>query len=135
MGSSDTNDHDPRWGGDAAGFSAAYDRDRTKAEAELKATTAGPRGQPAADNDAEAKNPDGEWEDPAPMTASRPRRPTVPGPDEAGNSKGGGSIDPQGQQGGTHGGSRAEPPLAPAETGGPLASPDDRKDRSGGLPG
>jgi hypothetical protein len=147
MGTPDDYGKGPVHGSAAAGISAAYDRDRNRAEAELQATIAGPRDRPAVDNDPEVKNPDGEWENPAPMTASRRRDPQPPGPvtasgsetvgdqpNQAGNSKGDGTIDPQGQQGGTHGGSAARPSLGPAEIDGPLETPDERKRRSTELP-
>jgi hypothetical protein len=84
---------------------------------------AGPKDQPAPDNDVEMKNPDGEWEDPAPMTASRPAHP-----------KGDSAVDPEGQQGGTHGGSPARPSLKPAQIDGPLETAEQRKRRSSSLP-
>ena len=57
------------------------------------------------------KNPDHEAEIHAPMVAMRPADQKGPGPNQAGKSPGNGKVDPQGQQGGTEGGSPAVPKL------------------------
>ena len=108
-----TNADNPDWPayGDAKGMDAAYEKQHAQAVAEMRADMAGPRqtGEPPA---GDVKNPEGEFQTPAPMDgAARPQQPGEPGPNGTGNSKGDGSADPQGQQGGTHGGQAGHPSM------------------------
>jgi hypothetical protein len=124
----DTYDKGPKHGFSARGYSAAYDADRSRAETELDATLAGRRSNAAMD-DPTLKNPDGELQAPASMPEGRLHQPMAgPGPNMIGNSKGDGTIDPQGQQGGTEGGQPGLPPLAVGDraAGTPLMNNDNR---------
>jgi len=125
MGSPENHDKGPTHGHSAKGYSAAYEADRPRAEQSLKESmTAAP--SPIGRDDTSLKNPDGEFANPAPM--SKPASGTArPGPNGVGNSKGDGSIDPQGQQGGTHGGQPASPSLSKHE---PLANAEERIEQS-----
>ena len=60
--------------GDAAhGFDKPYDKDKARADAELKSTMAGREKRPAVPrDDTEMKNPDGDLYDPAAMPVRQP---------------------------------------------------------------
>jgi hypothetical protein len=114
----------PTHGYAAEGLDAAYRKDRERAERELDEIEAGPKaGMGIAADDTDMKNPDGEGEAPAPMTGPRAGA-AGPGPDVVGNSRGDGTVDPQGQQAGTEGGQAGKPRLD--GEGVPLASAQDR---------
>jgi len=126
MAVNDSYDKGPKHGFSARGYSAAYDADRDRAEKELRATMAGHTSE-AVQDDPSLKNPDGELQAPASMPEGALLQPMPgPGPNLVGNSGGDGSIDPQGQQGGTEGGQPGTPAIAiggrPAGT--PLADTD-----------
>lgn len=88
----------------------AYEAVHEQALRELNETQPGPR-RPLDHSPAEgAKDPEGEFEVPARMTAAHAREAGL-GPNQAGNSSGNGPVDPQGQQASTEGGSRANPSL------------------------
>ena len=93
---------------ESTGIDKGYKKDRGRALADLDATMAGPR-QPGVAEEG-VKNPEGEFQNPAPFTGS-PHGGRSEGPNGAGNSSGSGDIDPQGQQGGTQGGQPARPTL------------------------
>jgi hypothetical protein len=117
---------------DAKGIDAAYEKERAEAVAKLHDDMAGPKrtGMPP---DGDSKNPEGEFERPAPMDIrAKPEHPVEPGPNGPGNSKGDGTIDPQGQQGGTHGGQPGRPltPRGPDASGTPLETAEERRHRS-----
>jgi len=138
MAVNDKYDKGPKHGYEARGYSAAYDARAPAAERELKATMAGH--DPAAEmDDPTLKNPDHELEAPASMPEGSLAVGTVAaaGPNDVGNSRGDGIIDPQGQQGGTEGGQPGTPAIAiggrPAGT--PLAQGEDRQDRQAGEKG
>lgn len=104
MAVNDTYDKGPAPDFSVRGYSAAYDADRARAEKELRDTMAG-HPPDAEIHDPTLKNPDGELQAPASMPEGALHRAMAgPGPNLVGNSKGDGSIDPQGQQGGTEGG-------------------------------
>jgi hypothetical protein len=129
MAVNDQYDKGPTHGAEAQGYSAAYEADRARALAAQKACMAGPDAVPP---DPGAKNPDREFEAPAPMPEGAPTPyPSGPGPNAAGNSKGDGTIDPQGQQGGTEGGQPGDPSVivGEREAGTPLRAPDERDNR------
>lgn len=107
---------------ESTGIDKDYEKDRPRALAELDGQMAGPKhiGVPEED----VKNPESEFENPAPFGGMHPRGVGSEGPNGVGNSSGNGEIDPQGQQGGTHGGQPATPTL-PNEVH-PLASPEER---------
>ena len=103
MAVDDTYGKGPTHGYSARGYSAAYDKDRDRAEKELNATMKPPSS--GAPPDLSVKNPDHEFETPASMPpGSSAIGSRFDGPSGPGNSRGDGSIDPQGQQGGTEGG-------------------------------
>jgi hypothetical protein len=104
-------DKGPRHNSQAEGYSAAYERARPQALREERDAMAGPENLSVPDNDIEMKNPDGEFARPASMSEESSSLPHFDGPNGLGNSKGDGSIDPQGQQGGTEGGQPPKPPL------------------------
>src|SRR4051794_32495021 len=111
MAANDTYDKGPTHGFSARGYSAAYDADRSRAEEELRGTMAG-HAPDAALSDPDLKNPNGELQAPASMPeGSLHHRMHGPGPNLVGNSKGDGSIDPQGQQAGTEGGQAGGSPI------------------------
>jgi hypothetical protein len=127
----DRYDKGPTHGFSAQGYSAAYERERLGAEQELQSTMAG-HPPDAALGDATLKDPDRELEAPASMPEGFPHQSIAgPGPNGVGNSAGDGSIDPQGQQGGTEGGQAGSSQIAiggrPAGT--PLMEHDRRKER------
>ena len=126
MGSTKNHDKGPVHGAAAQGYSAAYEADKARAERALTEVMAGAPA-PVASDETGIKNPDGEFSNPAPMIHPG-LGDSGPGPNGPGNSKGDGSIDPQGQQGGTHGGQAASPGLPNA--GSPLASAEDRREQS-----
>lgn len=128
MAANDNYDKGPKHGFSARGYSAAYDADRKRAQQELSATMAG-HGPGAALDDPTLKNPDRELQAPASVPEGALHQPPLgPGPNMAGNSKGDGTIDPQGQQGGTEGGEPGFPPLAVEDraAGTPLMISDNR---------
>jgi hypothetical protein len=133
MAVNDRYDKGPTHGGSACGYSAAYHADRARAEQELRSIMAGHTPEAVA-GDSSLKNPDRELQAPASMpdgaAATRTQR-EGPGPNEVGNSRGDGSIDPQGQQGGTEGGQPGSSAIAIGgrRAGTPLAGPDDRHSR------
>lgn len=79
----------PLMGDAGIGFSTAYEADLPRAEKELAETLAGPQDKPAGPpaDDVEMKNPEGEFQDPAPFVGQ-------PDPDRPTHS------DPEGHQGG-----------------------------------
>lgn len=95
---------------ESTGIDKAYEKARPKALAELSAQMAGPGDPVAFNDDTGIKNPNGEFEHPAPFIGSVSSG-GGEGPNGAGNSSGRGDIDPQGQQGGTQGGQPAKPSL------------------------
>src|SRR5579883_1422700 len=104
MAVNDTYDRGPTHGFSARGYSAAYDADRVRAEKELQGTMAG-HAPDAEVADPSLKNPDQELQAPASMPEGASHQAMAgPGPNLTGNSRGDGTIDPQGQQGGTEGG-------------------------------
>lgn len=126
MSAADRYDKGPIHGEAARGYDAAYEADRARALAEQKATMAG---EPAMPPGPDAKNPDGEFERPAPMPDGAILGQTPgPGPNQVGNSKGDGTIDPQGQQAGTEGGQPGDPLIVVGEraAGTPLQSQAER---------
>jgi hypothetical protein len=125
MGSTENHDKGPTHGGSARGYSAAYEADRPRAQRALDQSMTGVS-PPLDPDDAGIKDPDKEFAHPAPMIHPAPGN-VGPGPNNLGNSKGDGSIDPQGQQAGTHGG---QPGSEAPGSGGPLASEEGRIDRS-----
>jgi hypothetical protein len=133
MAMNDRYDKGPTHGGSARGYSAAYQADRVRAEQELRSTMAGHTPEAVA-GDTSLKNPYRELQAPASMpdgAAAARSRQEGPGPNEVGNSRGDGSIDPQGQQGGTEGGQPGSSAIAIGgrQAGTPLAGPDDRRSR------
>ena len=105
MTKNDSNKSPPA---ESNGIDEDYEKERPRALKELEAQMAGPRnpGKPEAD----VKNPDGEFENPAPFTNAI-RSTKLVAPNGTGNSDGNGDIDPQGQQAGTNGGQPATPKL------------------------
>ena len=108
---------------ESRGIDRGYEAVRETAKEELARTMTGPRHplQPIAEDG--IKNPEGEFEVPAPMPiAAR----------ETAGSNGNAASDPQGQQGGTEGGQPTTPPVsAPGRVPGtPLASAKERVERS-----
>jgi hypothetical protein len=83
----------------ARGMDTAYEQASAAAQKQLDETLAGPDNFHVAPDDTDMKNPDGEFEDPAPMVESAAER-AMPGWDSRGDRFG----DPEGQQGGTEGG-------------------------------
>ncbi|HXS06743.1 MAG TPA: hypothetical protein VN723_08145 [Rhizomicrobium sp.] len=88
---------------DATGIDSKYAEEQAEAERQLKQATAGPeavnpRGAGVAIGDTEMKNPHGAFASPAPHAG--PHRQTDPGADGQSNRKPGGSVDPEGRQGG-----------------------------------
>jgi hypothetical protein len=124
MGSSQNHDKGPTHGDSAEGYSGAYDAQRS-VDQRSKSNTMPDRHMSVEADDTSLKNPEGEFDNPAPMVHPRSGQ-TGPGPNGPGNSKGDGSIDPQGQQGGTHGGQRSDP----NEPSIPLAGPQERVEQS-----
>lgn len=103
------------WGfSDARGIDRAYERDRKDAEREFQATFAGPQAIheiSVATDDPEMKNPDGEFNNPAPMVESEAER-ALPGWDSRGDR----FKDPEGQQGAVlDDSSMIEPPMPDVE--------------------
>jgi hypothetical protein len=96
---------------ESTGIDKGYEKDRPRALVELEGHMAGPK-HPGVPEEG-VKNPDGEFENPAPFNGI-PHGGSAEGANGAGNSSGSGDIDPQGQQGGTHGG-QAAGPLLPNE--------------------
>lgn len=130
MAVNDTYDRGPTHGFSARGYDVAYEADRARAEKELASTMTGPKhpleGEPTD------KNPDHELQAPASMPEGAPHQAAAgPGPDGPGNSRGDGTIDPQGQQAGTEGGEAGKPPIVIGGrmAGTPLAEPGDRDER------
>jgi hypothetical protein len=117
---------------ESQGIDKGYEAVRDQAKAELAGTMAGPEKPLQQISGEDIKNPEGEFAIPAPRTGSPNQEQRAPGPNQAGNSAGDGSIDPQGQQGGTEGGQPGSPSLElPDRTGGtPLADGDERERQS-----
>ena len=115
---------------DAKGIEGAYRAERPAAVADMKQDMAGPEGA-ASELAPGLKNPDEEFQSPAPMD-KRARTGIDQGPNGVGNSKGDGSIDPQGQQGGTGGGQPGSHPSAAGQhvPGTPLESDEERRRHS-----
>ncbi|MGH6828811.1 MAG: hypothetical protein ACREFW_07865 [Rhizomicrobium sp.] len=108
----------PHRGSEAEGYSAAYERERKQALDEERDLMAGPKGLTVPIGDTEMKNPDGEFQNPAPMSE-----------EDAGRGKSDPKVDPEGQQGGTEGG---RPPWPPIELGGrPAGTPLEAPGRRG----
>jgi hypothetical protein len=111
MGTPESDGKGPIQGSAAVGFDAPYMAVRPQAEAELAGTLAGPDSpDPAASG---VMDPEEEVQTPARMPVESighgcPAE-QAPGPNGPGNSACDGSVDPEGQQGGTHGGSPARP--------------------------
>lgn len=117
---------------ESQGIDRGYEAVRAKAEAELEGTMAGPS-KPLEQISGEGiKNPEGEFAIPASHTGAPDRQQRGPGPNQAGNSAGDGSVDPQGQQGGTEGGQPGSPSsiLPNRIAGTPLANCAERKRQS-----
>ena len=117
---------------ESQGIDRGYEAVRAKAEAELEGTMAGPS-RPLEQVSGEGiKNPEGEFAIPAPHTGTPDHQQRGPGPNQAGNSAGDGSVDPQGQQGGTEGGQPGSPsPTLPNRIAGtPLANGEERQRQS-----
>ena len=117
---------------ESQGIDRGYEAVRAKAQAELEGTMAGPA-KPLEQVSGEGiKNPEGEFAVPAPHNGTRDHQQRGPGPNQAGNSASDGSVDPQGQQGGTEGGqpSSPSPTLPNRNAGTPLANGEERQRQS-----
>ena len=115
----------PTSGFESKGYDAAYEAVRPKAEAELEATLAG---RQSALPDDDLKNPDGEFQNPAPMPSGTLHDASGGGANGPGNGPGNGVIDPQGQQGGMGGGQPSVPgiQIGGRQGGTPLAYDNER---------
>lgn len=111
-----------------SGFDTPYLAQRDRDRRELESTLAGPKIplQPLSGFD--IKNPENEYSQPASASALAENRNTCCDASRPSTKSSGGRVDPEGQQGGTHGGSPANPPL-PNEIH-PVASPEERRRES-----
>lgn len=120
MGTPHNDDKGPTHGGAAGGYSDSYDAERSKS---VGAGATLPRRHLSVEaDDTSIKNPEGEFDNPAPMVHRSPRHVEL-GPNGAGNSQ---ERDPQGQQGGTYGGQGSHPGRPST----PLATPEERIEQS-----